>query len=174
MLLPLPQGYSITVGNRSVFRHRLLPEASASSCIAGSVAPPMLRRNKTGLELESFQWLPLICSTAHSCCPSHILHCCVHDTITPRGNTYKSSQGTCASDSEMLSSGDHYRSDPVQVQSQSVFSVGRRGLGGWCLQELSRFWRARKSGERAPLASERMLRAVVAAPMGGRVKAGDK
>ena len=64
-----------------------------------------------------------ICSTAHSCYPSHIFHCRKHVTITLRGNTYKSSQGTCASNSEMLSSGDHYRSDPVQVQSQCDLSV---------------------------------------------------
>ena len=66
---------------------------------------------------------PQICSTAHSCYPSHIFHCRKHVTITLRGNTYKSSQGTCASNSEMLSSGDHYRSDPVQVQSRCDLSV---------------------------------------------------
>ena len=31
---------------------------------------------------------PQICSTAHSCYPSHIFHCGVHDIITLRGNTY--------------------------------------------------------------------------------------
>ena len=68
-----------------------------------------------------------ISCTAQTHRPSCIFHCSKHANITLRGNVLESSQSKFENLLPVQSAGDHYSSDPVQVQSRRHRACAARG-----------------------------------------------